>query len=106
PNSSHPFWLLTFLKVMFGEGDRPLTVCDLPPFQGGLAGLFGYGFGREFERLPPVRADEFRCPDVFVGVYDWVLSFDHEQNRSWLVSNGNQERLRAVVEELRSSRGA
>ena len=51
------------------SGD-PTPVTGLPPFQGGIAGLFGYGMGSEFERVPDPRHDEFRCPDVFVGCYD------------------------------------
>lgn len=101
PDGIQPNSLLLRLKEMLGGKVRH-SFSDLPPFQGGLAGLFSYGFGREFERLPPVQADEFQCPDVFVGVFDWVISFDHEQNRAWVVSSGTVERLRTVVEHLRS----
>jgi para-aminobenzoate synthetase component 1 len=63
-------------------------VAGLPPFQGGIAGLFGYGLGRQFERLPPFRHDEFRTPDLAAGVYDWVLAFDHVRQETWLISTG------------------
>ena len=49
----------------------------LPPFQGGLAGLFGYGLGHVIERFPRARYDEFRVPDLAVGLYDWVIAIDH-----------------------------
>jgi para-aminobenzoate synthetase component 1 len=39
----------------------------LPPFQGGIAGLFGYELGRTIERLPQARWDEFRVPILAVG---------------------------------------
>ena len=58
---------------------------DVPPFRGGWAGLFGYGLGREIERTPPPRFDEFRIPDLAVGRYESVVSFDHHTNRAWLV---------------------
>jgi para-aminobenzoate synthetase component 1 len=61
---------------------------DLPPFIGGWAGLFGYGLGRAFERIRPPQNDEFAVPDLALGRYDWVISFDHLTNRSWLVSCG------------------
>ena len=64
---------------------------ELPPFQGGVAGLFGYGLGRAIERLPIPPIDEFAVPDLAVGVYDWVISFDHAQNRAWLVSRNKEE---------------
>ncbi len=60
----------------------------VPPFQGGAAGLFGYALGRHVERLPRPRRDEFGAPDLALGFYDWVISFDHRQGRAWLVSTG------------------
>src|SRR5436190_11852859 len=66
---------------------RP-NIPDLPPFIGGWAGLFGYHLGRAFERQPAPRRDEFKVPDMAVGVYDWVVSFDHLTRRAWLVSTG------------------
>jgi para-aminobenzoate synthetase component 1 len=65
------------------------AVVELPPFQGGLAGLFGYGLNRTLERrVPPDRFDEFPSPKFALGVYDWVISFDHETRRAWFVSTG------------------
>jgi para-aminobenzoate synthetase component 1 len=61
---------------------------DLPPFQGGAAGLFGYDLGRQLERLPAPRIDEFGMPAMAVGLYDVVVAFDHLANRCWLVSHG------------------
>lgn len=66
--------------------------CDeLPPFQGGVAGLFGYDLNRSWERIPAPRCDEFRIPAVAVGFFDVVVAFDHEQNRAWIVSQGLPE---------------
>src|SRR5262249_37444167 len=45
-------------------------------------------FGRQFERLPEARYNEFGFPDVAVGWYDWVVSFDHAANRAWVLSSG------------------
>jgi para-aminobenzoate synthetase component 1 len=67
---------------------RATLIPGLPPFQGGIAGLFGYGLGRHIERLPPPQIDEFGVPDLAVGIYDWVLAFDHLERRSWIVSHG------------------
>jgi para-aminobenzoate synthetase component 1 len=85
---------------------------DLPPFQGGAAGLFGYDLCHHLERLPRPRFDEFQVPDLAVGFYDWVLAFDHARCRAWLISTGLPEtdprrrrnragqRLRAVLHAL------
>ncbi|MFM9068499.1 MAG: anthranilate synthase component I family protein [Planctomycetota bacterium] len=64
------------------------TIPHLPPFQGGLAGLFSYDLGRSYEELPSPRYDEFQMPALAVGCYDVVVAFDHLQRRAWLISHG------------------
>jgi para-aminobenzoate synthetase component 1 len=82
--SEDVFWDDRFDCVPIGRPDIP----DLPPFIGGWAGLFGYHLGRAFERQPPPRLDDFQVPDMAVGVYDWVVSFNRLTGRAWLVSTG------------------
>jgi len=67
------------------------TLPGLPPFQGGAAGLLGYDLCHHIERLPRPRHDEFAVPDLAVGFYDWVIAFDHEQGRAWLIATGLPE---------------
>ncbi|HEU4828986.1 MAG TPA: aminodeoxychorismate synthase component I [Gemmatimonadales bacterium] len=69
----------------------------LPPFQGGLAGFVGYDFGRVLERLPPPRADDLDVPDVWLGLYDWVIAWDHGSDQAWVVSTGLPERGAAAA---------
>ena len=64
------------------------TIANLPPFQGGAAGLFGYELGQSLERLPRPRYDEFQLPDLAVGLYDVVVAFDHNRGRCWVISQG------------------
>ncbi|MBN1852269.1 MAG: anthranilate synthase component I family protein [Pirellulales bacterium] len=64
---------------------------DLPPFQGGLAGLFGYEMARGIERIPAARYDEFQIPALAVGLYDVVIGFDHMTNDAWIISQGFPE---------------
>jgi para-aminobenzoate synthetase component 1 len=64
----------------------------LPPFQGGAAGYLAYDWGRVLERLPAPRYEDLDVPDVLLGVYDWVLAWDHEATRAWLISTGLLER--------------
>jgi len=63
----------------------------LPPFQGGAAGLLSYELGRCFENLPGVPRDELEIPHLAVGLYDWVIAWDHQQGRCWLISQGFPE---------------
>jgi para-aminobenzoate synthetase component 1 len=67
------------------------AIPDLPPFQGGVAGYLAYDWGRVLERLPASRFDDLALPDVVLGVYDWVLAWDHEQSRAWMISTGLPE---------------
>jgi len=83
---------------------------DLPPFQGGAAGLFSYDLGRQLERLPAPRFDEFRLPALAFGLYDVVLAWDHVANRAWIVSQGFPEfdpaaRRRRAVGRIEAIKG-
>lgn len=86
---------------------QPLA--GLPPFQGGIAGLMGYELGGCFERLPGPRFDEFQLPVLAAGLYDWVIAWDHQQQRAWIISQGwsdvaGSSSRQIAVERLRSVR--
>ena len=67
------------------------TVAGLPPFQGGAAGVLSYELGGCWERLPRAAHDELQIPDAWIGVYDWVIAWDHEADRAWVISQGFPE---------------
>jgi para-aminobenzoate synthetase component I len=67
------------------------TPTDLPPFQGGWAGMFGYELARSLEAVPPAAIDEFQLPAMAVGLYDVVVAFDHQHDAAWLISQGLPE---------------
>jgi para-aminobenzoate synthetase component 1 len=60
----------------------------LPPFQGGIAGLWGYGVQHALESLPQPHWNDFDIPDLVLGMYDWVIAFDHVDHRNLLISQG------------------
>jgi para-aminobenzoate synthetase component 1 len=66
-------------------------IAGLPPFQGGAAGYVAYDWGLTLERLPAPRYDDLALPDVVLGIYDWVLAWDHVTSRAWLISTGIPE---------------
>lgn len=78
----------------FGDLRRDLRqwtapiVAGLPPFQGGMAGLAAYELGHAWERLPRSRFDEFELPVLAVGAYDWVIAWDHWQQKAWIIAHG------------------
>jgi para-aminobenzoate synthetase component I len=92
---------------------KPISpVPGLPPFQGGLAGYVGYDWGAVLEQLPKNRFDDLRIPDVMLGVYDWVLAWDHRIGTAWLVSTGlpdtgtaGERRARARMDDVRARLG-
>jgi para-aminobenzoate synthetase component 1 len=75
---------------------------SLPPFQGGLAGFIGYDHARVLERIPPPRSDDLDVPDVWLGLYDWVIAWDHESGEAWLLSSGLPERGAAATRRAAS----
>ncbi|MEX2113282.1 MAG: aminodeoxychorismate synthase component I [Pirellulales bacterium] len=85
------------------------SIAELPPFQGGAAGLFSYDLGRSLETLPRPRYDEFATPAMAIGLYDMVLAVDHVERRAWLISQGfpeteRQARRRRAAERLEQFR--
>ncbi len=92
-----------FLQIPADGGDalselsrrmQPFTACrrsDLPPFQGGAAGLLSYDLGRSLETMPTPRQDEFQTPALAIGFYDTVVAWDHATGRAWIISQGFPE---------------
>ena len=80
------------------------TVDGLPPFQGGAAGIASYELGRCWERLPVATIDEFQLPALTIGIYDWVLAWDHQQYRCWLISHGFPEKNEPAREDRARNR--
>jgi len=60
----------------------------LPPFQGGVAGYLAYDYGAVLERLPRHRYDDLSLPDAMLGLYDWVIAWDHAAGSAWIISTG------------------
>ncbi|MEX2286189.1 MAG: aminodeoxychorismate synthase, component I, partial [Planctomycetaceae bacterium] len=97
--AADPFAFFTIPRVAYGESPfaslrdvlsrcSAETVAGLPPFQGGAAGLLSYELGQAWEQSPLAKHDEFQLPDLAVGIYDWVIAWDHESHRAWIVSQG------------------
>ncbi len=63
-------------------------IADLPPFQGGLAGLWGYEAGSWLEPVGHAQINDLPTPAISVGLYDWVICHDRLKGKSWLVSWG------------------
>ena len=67
------------------------TMKGLPPMQGGIAGLFSYDLNRSIEKIEAPKFDEFKLPAVALGVYDVVIAWDHQEEKTWIISQGLPE---------------
>lgn len=61
---------------------------DLPPFQGGVAGVIGYEAGASLESVGVAACHDLPTPVVSVGLYDWTIAIDHDTGKRWLISQG------------------
>ena len=64
---------------------------NLPPFQGGAAGLFSYDLCRSIEELPEIENAETIVPDLAIGIYDQVLAYDNLTKRSHIFTHARNE---------------
>jgi para-aminobenzoate synthetase component I len=84
---------------------RHAPVAGLPPFQGGIAGYIGYDWGAELEHVVRPRADRLtpNLPDVALALYDWVIAWDHLEQKAWLIAR-DARRVAWVRERLTAHR--
>ncbi|WP_256663798.1 aminodeoxychorismate synthase component I [Pseudomonas sp. gcc21] len=61
------------------------------PFGAGALGFISYDFARLLEQLPADAQADIRLPRLQMGVYDWNVTSDHQQKRSWLVCHPQLE---------------
>ena len=85
--SEQPFAEIRQLLDQFSSPTLP----DLPPMQGGLAGYFSYDLNQSIERIDTVVHDEFQLPAIVLAAYDVVIAWDHQLNRTWMISHGFPE---------------
>jgi aminodeoxychorismate synthase component I len=70
-------------ELLGGYAQRPAD--ELPPFQGGAAGLFSYDFARYLERLPDTTIDDLGIPDAHFFFVDRLIAFDHKDKKAWAI---------------------
>ncbi len=77
---------------------------NLPPFQGGVIGYFGYELNQHVENVPLAKIDDQQFPDMMLGFYDVIIAFDHTEKQCWLISSGLPEIDRALREKRAQQR--
>ncbi|ALG68746.1 aminodeoxychorismate synthase component I [Beggiatoa leptomitoformis] len=68
-------------------GDKVIPLPNIP-FCGGAIGYFGYDLGRYLEKIPTIAHQHKNLPDMAIGLYDWAVVSDHQQQQTWLVGQG------------------
>ena len=69
----NPLHVLRDLSKRF----MPVTVKELPPFQGGLVGYVNYDLIRKWERLPGISPDDRGLPEAIFTACGRIIIFDH-----------------------------
>jgi len=71
------------------------------PFNGGAMGYFAYDLGRQLEKLPNLTVDAEHIPDMAVGIYQWAVVVDHQEQKSYLVGCADSaKQWQALIEQF------
>lgn len=85
-HEGNPFNVLQDLLKSYNLPRHPLT-----PFPAGAAGYFAYDAGWQLEKLPNTAVNDVPVPDIVLGFYDWVITFDHLYDKVYLSAAGFPE---------------
>ena len=71
------------------------------PFVGGAVGYLSYDLGNYMENLPRKAVDDTNVPDLYFGMYNWVLVIDHLENKVYLATPGiNEQEEKVLVDKI------
>lgn len=91
-------------------------VKNLPRFNGGAVGFFGYDTARYFERLPNAPSDDVGIPELHFMFADEIIAFDHFKQKLHIIVNLHVEgsvercystavsRIKEIYAELQAAR--
>lgn len=106
---------IAVMKELMAEY-RGAPMRNLPRFNGGAVGFFGYDTARYFERLPDVPEDDVGIPELHFMFTDEIIAFDHFKQKLHIIVNMHVEgsaercyntavsRIREIYAEIQSSR--
>ena len=87
--TGNPFTILKSRMASWIKETEHIT--NMPPFQGGAAGLFGYDLGRYLEDLPEETTSNTNTPDMAVGIYDQVLAHDYLLKKTYIFTHARNK---------------
>ncbi|MDP4182850.1 MAG: anthranilate synthase component I [Bacillota bacterium] len=95
---------------------RGADIKELPRFNGGAVGFFGYDLIRYYENLPNVPEDDLKLPESHFMFTDEVIVFDHLKQKIHIIVNLHvnnnleraynsvTERIKTIYKEVLSTR--
>jgi para-aminobenzoate synthetase component I len=83
-----PFEAIDYALAAFQSTPPP----GAPSFVGGAVGYFAYDLSEHLHPLPHRTPADLRAPDLWLGLYDAVVAYDHELGQTYLCSTGYPER--------------
>jgi len=92
-----PFSLLKRVMATYNShSNNELNI----PFSGGAIGYFGYDLARYLEVLAETAQDAADMPEMSIGIYDWAVVVDHDEQTTWLVSQGHDPSTKDAWQDL------
>jgi anthranilate synthase component 1 len=95
--TGNPLDILRELSAKF----RPVTVKDLPPFQGGLVGYCNYDLVRKWEHLPGIAPVDHKLPEAVFTACRCLIIFDHFTHMVKVVAFAHLERKKDLEQAYR-----
>ena len=92
-----PFALVQSLQAQLLPAVSPMMAL---PFIGGALGYFSYDLGRQVENISTIAEHDIPLPDLALGIYDWALIVDHQEQTVTLVEPQGTERQTWLEQHL------
>jgi len=79
---------------------------DSIPFQCGVVGYFGYDLCHFIERLPSKAIDDIGLPDMYMGFYDTIISYDNLLEKCYVIGvdfgldDTLEDRMKQIIDVL------
>lgn len=71
------------------------------PFIGGAVGYLSYDLGNYMEKLPRSAVDDTNVPDLYFGLYNWVVVIDHLENKTYIATpNIDEQEEKILVDKI------
>ena len=101
------------IKSIIGQYNGAV-IPNMPRFNGGAVGFFGYDLIRHYEKLPNMVDDDMKLPECHFMFTDEVVAFDHMKQKIFIIVNMHVdgevealysqtvERIKRIYEEIAS----